>query len=546
MGVPERRSDSPNTRVSEVLNEVRHLPTDKAKKNLLHHQFRAQVKEEVGLPFHTFAMVLRHEGVLDPQFHLHDDAYHWSLVTERCQRAIAVAQNKTEHDRYQLELEQILKLEYLINEQLVGFDHALLADMANEKLGDKKNREMTAAHLYRLGWQDAPLILPELDQRLKLPDLSKCIVGPKFFYIMPKSPVHKGWQTMYLIAQPAYLPDLDRWVVIQDQHMARAEWQEYDQILTLAGEYVPIHSSRQIALKEIEVMSQCLQLESNYQTLPAQEVFLDLIYRRRGKQDQVQRILASQQKLLQVSDHLEESFDLHSDYLLKVLKLEENWEPTWTPTKKERLFQAYFNTYSSLYHKKPITATQSRQWFKHYQQLYQDQSSRQSPFEQRSAHRLLAATAEAPWLLLSIQSQLECSLLAVSGLMKNNLDPHLLNAIQTNSLTFSQLESVIGKERAKRWKLGKCVACKAEPVWIGDKFSGKECDVCLACERNAASASFATPNISPSTSLDPRTTKFRTPHLHQEHYLEKSINLTRFLAGDLGLKVSSSSQKLAS
>lgn len=469
-------------RVVDVLDEVNQLEPHENKKRLLYHQFRAQVKELIGLPFHTYAMALRAEPLEPLNLQLHDDLYKSSNVLERCQRAIDIAKDAIEHARFTKEKQQMHTLLTALTEEVTGWEMPLLQTLAAPDTPPAT--DILTTSLKQVGWQSAPqLFSHEVAWQFKLKPHTDCWVGPKFLYIMPHSPVHKGWQAMYVIAQPAYLPETNQWIVLQDQHMTKADWPDYDDVLeTASGENQPIYTRELETDREDRVMQQCVQLDSRYQTQSADDTFLDLVYVKQGKDQQARQLQAKQQHLLQTYDHLEKTFDLHANYLLEILDLENEWEPTWTPAKKERLFQAYLNTFSSFYHQKTISHKQVNGWLKTHAKQYADATARQQPHLHRDRYRQLASVF-SPWVLLKIESQLECNLLAIPSLMmKQVMSPGILQALQMKTLTFDQLKSVIGEERAGRWKLGTCVACGENNVWIGDKTSGKECDVCLSCE----------------------------------------------------------------
>lgn len=522
-------------KVVDILQEVNLILKISEKKRLLYHQFRAQVKEEIGLPFHSYGMAMKSSAERENQLEFHDHLYFNSSVVDRCQKAIDVAKDSIEEIRFVREKAQLEQLITLINENFIAMDHAFLRVLGAEEPSTLPDRMETIKTLLLGGWRTAPLITPEIAWQFNIKPKSTCVAGPKFFYIMPKSPVHHGWKTMYLIAQPVYIPETDQWLVIQDQHMCDGSWEDYDRVLSMLQYSISPHSLETSDTREGRVMSECIQLEEKYQCLPATEVFADLLYHHLGKNDQLEHIYDLQEQLMVIYRRLESDFDLHSDYLLQILELENDWESDWTQSKRERLFQAYFNTYSSLYHQQGISKDLTEKWLDQHQKIYNNPKNRTLPFSRRKEYRLSSAV-NAPWLLLSIEAKLECSLLAMpSLLLKSAINPSLLHAVKGNSLSFSQLESIIGKERAGRWKLGTCVACGERGVWIGDKNSGKECDVCIKCEMISDGLDF---NDQPQTNTDIYKNKPRL-NISEPSYQEsgfqgffsnQTINLTQLLA----------------
>lgn len=64
----------------------------------------------------------------------------------------------------------------------------------------------------------------------------------------------------------------------------------------------------------------------------------------------------------------------------------------------------------------------------------------------------------------------------ITGTPLSVIRPDILNAIQLNQLTHSQLVNVIGAERAKKWSEGNCRSCEKSGILVG------ECSICLHCE----------------------------------------------------------------
>lgn len=397
---PESPAKTGALKQAEIFRELALLPNREDRKKLLLHQLSALTNEHLRQPFHAYLLHTHVNRQKAPTLSassssvtLFDPLYAEGSVLDRCQRAIAQAQSPDHAKRFALELSQMQQLEAVITEvisQAPAVTHAVLDQLAFP------------------GWvKNTTALSPEQAKQAGVPQDTAVFLGQKYFYLMPQSSIHDGEMSMYLLAQPAYIPATQSWVVLQEQLFEQIPWEEHAKAINRAK--TNPHSASEPAKitnyaldsKEQELMSHCIELHPSLQATHPRAVLSFLA----GVE--LEALLNKQQQLTQQHAALKQSLELHAEYLLDIQELDDAWEKNWSNTKVARLSQALFNTLSSIYHHQPITTAQTTSWLAEYQALYSVAKNRSNASDLADTLRL-ASSQNASWLTQGIASKLEC------------------------------------------------------------------------------------------------------------------------------------------
>ncbi len=273
--------------------------------------------------------------------------------------------------RFELELAQVERLSQDLLAKLQVFaQHAGLSGPTlvqfMQQIAQESGRHLQTQILdpafKKMGWKkldreaSAALITPEIRQKLKLPlptaKLGPSYVGPKQLYLMPQAPdVHPGGFSMYVIVQPAYLPELNQWVLLQSQQMIKLTWDEHLQILATLG--VKLASGPNL---EQEIMQLLITLPDSTQTQPAAQVFVQLLH----NQAFMQRLEQLQTKLNSLG------YDHYAQYLLQILTAE-GWPNHLSPQQIKKILAALEKiVIHGLVLLEPLTAQMQKKLFQQY------------------------------------------------------------------------------------------------------------------------------------------------------------------------------------
>jgi len=490
--------------------------TDKHKQDrLITHQLRALLKEYLGVPFHSYAMVVGEEA---DQLSFFDDIYFRSSVLQRCEDAIHYARlqgDKHRERRYGLEKMQVEQLIQKVQAVLEVVKYApelsgkVIGMLSQEGLQSYSPENLLALN----GWAHATDFLSEeVLWQLELdPNTSpECYLGPKFLYIMPQSSVHKGWKSMYVIAQPAYLPLEDKWVILQDQHMAEVSWERHARFIrSFTGKKTP-----KIQKKEMEawLMEQTLPLPEEYQIQKAADTFIQLLH------DGQYALLSTQQKLIAQVNFVEETLPLHCEYLRRSVEKISSREEVGSPLWSEWVYQAVSKTLLSVLHEQKVERHHIEKWIGDVD-TFMRTGQRLDPWKVRAVH-LKESASVANWLNWGIISKIECVSLSIpSALSKNG---QFMQSLASGKLGKAQLIEAIGRKRAQEWmKKGERICVNPSCKKLG--FTG-ECGLCLLCElKDSGDPSFLS-NLGRSGKRS--DDKHAFPHDIQETVSSSSFRLT--------------------
>ena len=507
-----------------LLQEVELFSDRTDRINLITHQLKAVISEYLGIPFQPqYAMAVGPEKTTETTVGLFDDFYFNASVRQRCQMAIDNATSSVLQKRYSLEGKQI---DLLIEKLTVLLEevspHAALHQLT-QGLAETAGNHLMSSFLDS-GWKETSnLISNEVASQFNLQSNQECLSGPKYFYVMPQSTVHEGWNSMYVIVQPVFIPETGRFLVLHNQHVVKTnkhDWEAHHQFLQHIDPTHQKPKTKKPKDHEQTIMSTMPQLDASFQTASAEHVFLELL----GMPEET---IQAQQQKHSLFEKIASQLPLHAEYLLQVLSIDRAWEPEWTQAKMERLNQAITNTLATLIHQADGTIqphafsqTQMQQWIHNYQSLFSQTEHRQNPWESKQSF-LKASISSTPWLKHGVASQIECLVFSFNGMSETlSKNANILSAMKNHSLSRDQLEKLVGKKRAEKWHSGVCVGCGAKDL-VG------ECSICYDCEHNLTNQ----PKPSLKKTVKPQTKNRPKTEKAQRYSTKHSISPTEALAG---------------
>ena len=513
-----------------VAKELLALPTRTKRMDLMNYQLHALLKEWLGVPFHHTTYDIRDDknARQGAGLYLFDPIYAQTDVLEWCRKAVAAA-NAAEHsgdktqakfaERYTLEMSQTKAYLQLLCTLLPP--HGVLEAVCHSQ----PDTQLTQI--------EASFLPPEVRHHCQLSPNESVLAGPKFFSIMSQSAVHGAKSIMYVIDQPVYLLEQKRWITAHSQHMVlmspnrseQAYWDDQHHALQrFMPDYIPPAPDAPREIHEHQIMSHVTPLPSEWTTVSAENAFTDILY---TKKHDLQRLGAQQATY---SDYLRlaPSIPLHSHYILDILDIDQAFSPTWSDQKAERLYQAMLNSISTLLQRQQVTPELTASWLQLYQKQYQNQISRQDPWQQRDAFRIKSAQG-ASWVLNSLLSNIEClvlneKMIPLESIMKN---------LATGPLNASQLQQAIGASRAAEWiKHGKR-KCRGCP----DKTYTGECGFCKRCEDRLSRSSESEFSSDANSATDSsKLHKRQGSQMHTRHHTgevkPRPLSVTQWLTGD--------------
>lgn len=456
-----------------LLREVVPLPSKEAQKQLLTYYFRAILSESLFSPFTSLAYTITTDG--DGDIKLHDDIYQIRPdVSAVCRSAIHHARTEAERQRYTLESQQFQELITTLHVLLTsGYPpQAILEKIANSDQAAHNHDEKILFNSF--GWiQAEELITVDVAQKLNLPSIkTSCYAGKKVAYIMPQSEIHAGDMSVVVIAQPVYIPSIQRFVLLHDQSFFATSWSSHIATLLKLGvavdpEIIKISKKKHLVAEEKRkmesyIMSQVVTLEDQ-QATPAKVTLSKLL----NKQSPL--ISAKEWwKKIRIKQ-MDASLDKYADLVLAVLE-EERLGDTVKPKTVQSL---------TLFIKRIVLAgilTES--------QINNNQVAELVTLYKQHGHKTEQEFARTAALGFNFgaavrtidTSLLECvSIGTIQGFGLNRVLAQLNN--DPLSVSRDTLANVIGAERAMKWREHQtCIQCGTNNTWVG------ECGLCLKCE----------------------------------------------------------------
>jgi hypothetical protein len=464
--IPNPQKDKILVILNFILKEVLPIKDRERQKELLIYFFRSVLSETQQLPITHLAYEITQQN---SQLSLHDDVYMLRPdLLQICQEAIQEASiSPAEKDRYELEKGQIENLLSALDLLFNSSPHALISYLSStEKEKDPINKRMS---LEKSGWktispkQAFSFIKPEVKEKMKLEGISSEItIGPKYLYIMPQSEIHEGNLSVMVIAQPVFIPELNRFILLHDQHMAPKDWSDHQDLFQKLGIEIPDDfNDLPFEEKEKFIMKQLIKLPEKFQETKGDETFLELFPEKKFLKKLRQKI--TRKKI----EGMEESLEEYSMLLLDVFEQELREDPnlsTSTVSKLENFMKRVI--FAGILDTKKISSRKRISLFSHFKKF--------GNLKENDFALSLRGIGFSSATKSFDTSLIECVTLSpFSGV--EQLSKLQLDGLTPMSMSKLDLKKFIG-ERVDDWKIGSCLRCGSTNTWIG------ECSWCLNCE----------------------------------------------------------------
>lgn len=480
--IPNPEKDKLVVILNFILREVLPLPNRQQQKDLLVYFFRSILSETQRLPITHLAYEISPPSPEKP-LALHDDMYKVRPdLLQICSEVLeADSITDKERARYGLEKKQI---EALLRElttlltlsphgtlEFLATDQSLVAETKKPSLEDREN-SATIQTLTQQGWKtltaaDAfSFIQPNVKEKLQIENhFEEILVGPKYFYVMPQSEVHVGNLSIMVLAQPLFIPSLNRYVLLHDQHMAPKDWTDHAELFSSLGVQIPPNfSSLSFSEKEKFVMNTLISLPEKLQEKTSLETILELFPEKKFWTKLRQK--RTQKKIKKMESSLEE----YADLLLDVTEQETHRDPELKPPTVKKLSNFLKRVVlSGILDTKRISSQKRLDLFHHFQE---HGNLPESAFA-LSVSKLVGFSSATKAFDTSL---LECVALSPFTSVQQLAQLQISGPFNAENLSRSGLSKYVGGERAKDWTIGNCSRCPNTNTWIG------ECSWCLNCE----------------------------------------------------------------
>lgn len=464
--------------INFMLREVLTIQSREARLKLLDYYLGAILSESLLSPFTSLAYSIgkNKEGKLT----LYDDIYQTRPdLLAVVEVAAASVIDAAEQRRYNLEKDQVARIVMQIKSLISdGTSPQVILQVVESAISDEKYE--CGNELAQAGWLPAKgLISQEVAMKMDLPSPDvETYAHKKIIYTMPQSEVHRGNMSVLVVAQPIFIPKLNRVILLHDQCFFSAEWKTHSKIWRKLGVSIPAdiadmaqnqnRSAKETQQVEEFFMSQLCVLP-NLQLSTARKVFEQLLPEQKlflaFKEWQKQRIVEGMKK----------SLHEYSDLILTLMEKEfRAGTLSMHQVNKLSLFLKRIVLAGILTHVRLSSLKASE-----LQALYYEHGHQSEETFARAAVSGLRFAAAGKAIDLSL---LECvSVGTINGfgmresILKIQLNPSAINR--------TDIAKVIGMERAKKWKNNQiCIGCHKIDVWVG------ECGLCLPCELHEKSS----------------------------------------------------------
>lgn len=461
--------------INFMLREVLTIQSREAQLKLLNYYLGAILSESLLSPYTSLAYSIgkNKEGKLT----LHDDVYQKRPdLLAVVEVAAANVVNASERRRYNLEKEQVerivAEIEALITSGVSpqAIVHAVETSLSTVKVEQVERSE----DLQHTDWLPAKgLINHEVAMKMDLPSPDvEAYAHKKIVYTMPQSEVHRGNMSVLVIAQPVYIPKLNRVILLHDQCFFPAEWKTHSKIWKQLGIAIPTDIT-QIIQKPERTTQETHQIEEFFmsqlcvlphsqlstarkvfeQLLPEQKLFLAF------KEWQKQREMKRMKKSLHEYSSLVLTL-MEKEFKAGILSMQQ--------VNKLSLFLKRIVLAGILTRERVTSLKASELLTLYYEHGHQS--------EEVFAHAAMSGFGFAAAGKTIDLSLLECvSVGTINGFgMRESILKMQLNP---SGFDRGDIAKVIGHDRAKKWKDHQtCIGCHKSDVWVG------ECGLCLPCE----------------------------------------------------------------
>lgn len=516
--IPNPEKDKLVVILNFILREVLPLPTRQQQKDLLVYFFRSILSETQRLPITHLAYEITAPTPEKP-LALHDDMYKVRPdLLQICSEVLqADSISEKERARYGLEKQQIEALLQELTKLFTLSPHGTLEFLAAKQAPLKTQEQPselgqnveTIKSLTQQGWKklsasDAfSFIQPNVKEKLQIENhFEEILVGPKYFYVMPQSEVHAGNLSIMVLAQPLFIPSLNRYILLHDQHMAPKNWTDHADLFSSLGVQIPPNfSSLSFSEKEHFIMNTLVSLPEKFQEKTASETVLDLFPEKKFWTKLRQKI--TQKKIKKMESSLEE----YSDLLLDVMEKETAEDPSLqTPTVDKLSNFLKRVVLAGILDTKRISSTKRLSLFEHFKK---HGNLTEEAFA-LSVSKLVGFSSATKAFDTSL---LECVALSPFTSVQQLARLQMNGAFTASNLSRSGLSKYVGRERAKDWKIGNCTRCTSKSTWVG------ECDWCLNCELG-----YKMTNSSPSSQKTPSENSLSSKKIQKTETEPETLN----------------------
>jgi hypothetical protein len=527
--IPNPSQDKLIVILNFIIREVIPLNNRQEQKDLLVYFFRSILSETQKLPITHLAYDISQKPA--GNLALYDDLYKLRPdLLQICEEAVeSIAINQAEKARYGLEKKQIENLLQALQSIFSNSPHALISLLAkNQSEIDstpsknlKENRtlphsaEQTTQELESKGWKTLSptksftFIQPDVRKKMGIENHAGSIsLGPKYLYVMPQSAIHEGNLSIIVIAQPVFIPELNRFILLHDQHMAPKGWDDHTKLFRSLGKKTPSNfENLEFAKKEEFIMNTLITLPENLHTKTASETFFTLFPEKKFFKRLQQKITRNKIK------KMESSLEEYAELLLDVVEKETTPGQQTSPSSVQKLENFMKRVVlAGILDTKKISTKKRFSLFEHFKKFG-------NLDEEAFALSLSSSLGFSSAIKAFDTSLVECVALSPFSSVQQLANLQANGALNPASLSRMDLSNFIGNDRAKEWKMGSCLKCGTDNTWIG------ECSWCLNCEMNYDSSGAGTPS----------TKKFKNNSLSEKKPPTKdiptSVGLGSFVAG---------------
>lgn len=458
--------------INFMLREVLTIQSKEARLKLLNYYLGAILSESLLSPYTSLAYSIGKNN--DGRLTLNDDVYQKRPdLLAVVEVAAANVVNASERRRYNLEKEQveriIAEIEALITS---GVSPQAIVQAVETSLSTVKPEQ--SEDLQHTDWLPAKgLISQEVAMKMDLPSPDvEAYAHKKIVYTMPQSEVHRGNMSVLVVAQPIYIPKLNRVILLHDQCFFPAEWKTHGRIWKQLGIAIPTDIT-QIIQKPERTTQETHQIEEFFmsqlcvlphsqlstarkvfeQLLPEQKLFLAF------KEWQKQREVKRMKKSLHEYSNLVLTL-MEKEFKAGILSMQQ--------VNKLSLFLKRI-VLAGILTRERLTSLKASELLT----LYYEHGHQSEEVFAQAAISGFGFAAAGKTIDLSL---LECvSVGTINGFgMRESILKMQLNP---SGFDRGDIAKVIGHDRAKKWKDHQtCIGCHKSDVWVG------ECGLCLPCE----------------------------------------------------------------
>lgn len=530
--IPNPSQDKLIVILNFIIREVMPINNREEQKDLLVYFFRSILSETQKLPVTHLAYDISqkktgknssnstHSSNQPPNLALYDDLYKLRPdLLQICEEAVqSLAINQVEKARYGLEKKQIENLLQALQSIFSSSPHALLSLIAKDSTSllhptEKINTNQTTQELENKGWKTLSpeksftFIQPDVRKKMGIENHAGTIsLGPKHLYVMPQSAIHEGNLSIIVIAQPVFIPELNRFILLHDQHMATKDFTDHIKLFKKLNKKTPTDfNSLDLSEKEDFVMNTLVTLPENLQTKTASDTFFTLFPEKKFFKRLRQKI--TRKKIQKMESSLEE----YAELLLDVVEKETTPGQQITESSVQKLENFMKRVVlAGILDTKKISTKKRFSLFEHFKEF--------GNLDEESFALSLSSNLGFSSAVKAFDTSLvECVALSPFSSVQQLANLQANGALNPANLSRMDLSNFVGKDRAKEWKMGSCAKCGTTNTWIG------ECNWCLNCEMNYDSSGIKTPSIKKSNNASPSEKKpLPKP---------KSVGLGSFVAG---------------